>query len=184
MKKLVSLLCIAVLLLSLSAAAFAADTEIEVMTTSIESIDPDVYEGEWMKFGDYFDLYLPTDWAKWKLTDDDIAADMFYQTGPRDESAFVSIYYKDADSAEAQAFASEASALATAEQYGFELREFRFNDEIFGYGYYVESVDMTFVIIPFEEGDAYAISFQPASDEDLAPYFANILQSLSLTESN
>lgn len=79
MKKFLALiLCLLMACSMVSAVAETALQQTEV--TPIESL----FDGVWVQFEDGFELYLPSNWVQYELTEDDYANGIFYAAGSED----------------------------------------------------------------------------------------------------
>lgn len=169
MKKLIALALALVLCLG-CVSAFAEALEVDV---------ENAFDGVWVQFADFgFQIYLPSDWIEWELTEDELAEGMFY-SAVSEEGYGVDLYYGDASAAAGVDHATFAAGVA--ETYpdaelitinGIDFVEYT-DQEIGTCNLYAFGAD----------DDGYIFEFYPYDDADfLAGYALPIAASISNLE--
>lgn len=180
MKKIFAFLLATLLLVSLSAAAFADAANDNVYDYSM--IDESVYDGAWYLVSEVVDMYLPTDWVDIDTTTADFDENTCFVYANKDGKQMVMMQFvepKDVAEMEVETMEELADALVLA---GYEDAEVWEINEIVTVVYTDVDNDALNVMIAEENGGLYVISFWPQSDDSFHPAIFNMLVSISVPE--
>ncbi len=87
MKRLLRAMLMLALVLTIGAGALAEAAEVAGRIDFTENIAP--YEGKWVTFDDGFRLYMPKDWSRLDVTEEQAQAGLFYSEGNGGSDALV-----------------------------------------------------------------------------------------------
>ena len=165
MKKLISGILVALLVLS-ATAAFAENAA---------APENAAFEGTWVQFEDGFEIYLPSDWIVSDVTDEMKSAGIFYAVASPDGAHSMQVAWsEDAGAATAEEVKTQMEAVYT----GVEILNINGIDFV---TYDNATDDCTGIIALGQNGDMFLFNFYPASDETFAPIALTIAASIRNT---
>ena len=182
MKKLIAILCIAAMLFSFSACAFAEAATKEYVTFSAENVDESLYDGHWVELSELIDMYLPTDWIGADITEDDVADGLYCLIANPDMSAYVSLVIADADTVAEWGVTNMDELAALFVESGYEDAEVIIINDITTVVYTDTDNDTCDIMISLDDGSIADISLYPNSDETMTDSFVNMLYSIKAAE--
>jgi len=175
MKKIISLLCAALLLLSLSGAASADSTEIRVFDSNM--MEEGLYEGVWVGLNHLFQVYVPADFIDVDLTTGEWDDSIFYVCCDESGTYYMTVQYKTAEELGGEPEYSDL--LAGLNDNGYDAEFIQLND-LYAVTYYDSENDAQIVMILTDVYELYTIVFFPAMDETYQSVARNMLFSLML----
>jgi hypothetical protein len=161
--------------------ATAGSTPDNPVEFSYEDIDATVYDGAWFETGLGFDVYLPEDWEEVEITDEMAGAGLMFMAGEPGGGANIAITATEIPAEQVDTYdigqlgeelAASTSTAMYADLSGIPAVIFE-NEEAKTSGF--STVAAGYVIT--------GVISAPSDDqyEEFAPYFMNILTSVSLT---
>lgn len=177
MKKVLSVVLAAVMLFTLSSAAFAADVE-QCIELSYDQIEEVPFEGDWFTVCEAFDMYLPIDWHEIKLTEEDNENGVIMIYCDEDEEHIVSVGFISADQIDSSITTLDEMAEVYTEYYD-DVTMYSLN-EIPAFGYTDEEEDAYYLYLPDDQGNVYMIIFYPVSEEAFVDWIVTMLASVSV----
>ena len=181
-KKIMSLMLSAMLVL-FACAAFAESSLFEETY-----IDPDTYDfsqANWVEVDGTFRFARPDTWSQVDCGEAEEEQGAFYKMESEDGSATVTAFVLGADGEYSQHFVSESEAYSyLVEQNGLPATYVNFGDALFGYGYYAESMDTLFVVVPYDDGITYVLSFTPTQNAETSEILQAIFYSIRPVEAS
>ena len=164
MKKLLTLVLIAMLALTSSAALAESDAPANA-----------AFEGTWVQFEDGFEVYLPSDWLVLDVTDEMIQSGVFYAVASPDGARNMQVGWTE------EAGAEDANAVKAELETTYTDVEILNINGIDFVTYFDAQNDSTGIVALGVNGDMFVFNFYPASDEEFAPIAVTIATSIRNT---
>ena len=164
MKKLVTLILIAMLALTSTAALAESDAPANA-----------AFEGTWVQFEDGFEVYLPSDWLVVDVTDEMIQSGVFYAVASPDGARNMQVGWTE------DAGAEDADTVKAGLESSYTDVEVLNINGIDFVTYTDAQNDSTGIVALGVNGDMFVFNFYPASDEEFAPIAVTIATSIRNT---